>query len=876
MTEQNNDIFEIFPWHKNFDTGIEIIDEQHRVLVDILNKLAAHLANRSDNFILNEIFDELADYADYHFQTEGKIWEAAFKDDIWFTSHEKTHDSFITEVLDLKKEDKKKPLNDVILDVVSFLTKWLAYHILDTDKRMAIALKLINSGSTIEEAKERSNKEMSGSMQVLINTVLAMYDNLSSRTMELMREKALRKQAEAALTLSEERWSFILEGGSAGVWDWNIEQQDASHHQENDSFFSHSDDISLETGHETNIHPDDIDRVKADFQAHLEGKTDFYINKHRVLRNNHWYWVLSRGKVVSRDEFGHAQRMVGTNTDVTEHELAMLIYRYSTQGMFITDSYNKIISINPAFTIITGYLEADVLDKNPSCLASGKHDANFFQQMWHSINTKGNWEGEIWNRRKNGEIYPETLSINRVTDDDGFMDHHLALFTDITDKKKADELIYEHANYDPLTKLANRYLFKQNLQHEIYKSIRSKLRLALLFIDLDHFKDVNDANGHDVGDRLLIEVAQRISSCVRMTDAVARLGGDEYTVILTDLRDTHIIERITLEIIDSLQQPFQIDDCQVYISASIGITIYPDDASEIVSMLKYADQAMYKAKSQGRNCYSFFNKAMQEEALALQKLTKALRAAISENQLEVYYQPIIERKTGNIYKAEALLRWNHPKHGMISPAEFIPLAEKSGLIIEIGDWVFRQVAQQLKIWIKKFGPDFQISINKSPIQFQPKHNHTGWLTYLSLLGLSGKNLTVEITEGLLLEDDAKIMEQLVEFHEAGVQISIDDFGTGYSSLSYIKKFDIDYLKIDQSFIRSLTSESEDMAIPEAIIVMAHKLGLKVIAEGVETEHQLQLLTQAGCDYLQGYLFSKPISAGNFEQMLLSYEPRILD
>lgn len=454
-------------------------------------------------------------------------------------------------------------------------------------------------------------------------------------------------------------------------------------------------------------------------------------------------------------------------------------------------------------------------------------------------------------------------------DESGFLNHHLALFTDITEQKKADKTIFNQANYDPLTKLPNRFFFQHKLQDEIYKSNRSSLPLALLFIDLDNFKQVNDTNGHDVGDKLLIEAARRITGAVRDTDTVSRLGGDEYTIILTNLEDLHVTERITQKILDALQEPFLIDNYQLYISASIGITINPDDARDVTSMLKYADQAMYKAKEKGRNCYSYFTQSMQDDALRRETLTKALRNAIENKQLVVHYQPIINCQNGKIDKAEALLRWNHPTLGSISPTDFIPIAEESGLITEIGNWVFEQVTNQLTSWTQNYNKDFQISINKSPAQFQSEAGTLSWENRLANLGLSGKNIAIEITEGLLLENDSKVEKQLLQYRDAGIQVSIDDFGTGYSSLAYLNKFDIDYLKIDRSFIKNITTESNALSLSEAIIVMAHKLGLKVVAEGVETEQQFQLLKKAGCDFLQGYLFSKAIPATEFEQSQLS-------
>ena len=445
--------FEIFPWNKNFETGIELIDEQHKQLVHILNKLAAHLANRSDEVVLNDIFDELANYADYHFKTEEEIWSGYFDGDEWYEKHEKTHRSFIGDVLALKENKDEKALDDVVYDIVSFLSKWLAYHILDTDKRMAKAVQALESGATMPEAKIRANDEMSGSMKVLVQTVLSMYDSLSTRTLDLMREKSLRKQAESALSKSEERWKFVLDGGSEDVWDWDIENDKLDKSVGGITIFEITGNKLADAEKDGAIHPADRERVKADFQAHLDGKTEFYNNKHRVLRENgSWSWVLSRGKVVSRDKDGRALRMVGTHSDITERELATLIYKNSAQAMLVADMNNNIISINPSFTSITGYREEDLIGKNPNFIKSGRHDGPFYKEMWDTINTKGVWSGEIWNRRKNGEVYPEILTINTVKNEQGQTDHYLALFNDISSEKK----------YEAERKKQEEYLLQQS------------------------------------------------------------------------------------------------------------------------------------------------------------------------------------------------------------------------------------------------------------------------------------------------------------------------------------------------------------------------------------------------------------------------------
>lgn len=445
----------------------------------------------------------------------------------------------------------------------------------------------------------------------------------------------------------------------------------------------------------------------------------------------------------------------------------------------------------------------------------------------------------------------------------------LGITRDISEKKANDELIWKQANFDALTGLPNRRMFHDRLEQEMKKSTRAGLPLALMFIDLDHFKEVNDTLGHDQGDLLLIEAARRIKECVRDTDTVARLGGDEFTVILPMLEEVASIERIAQSIIDKLMQGFVLNGEAAFVSASIGITLYPDDTNQIEMLLKNADQAMYVAKNAGRNRYRYFTHELQEAAQTRMRLTNDLRNALAQNQFRVYYQPIVEMATGQIHKAEALIRWLHPQRGMVSPVQFIPLAEESGLINQIGDWVFHETSRQVKHWRATHAPLFQISVNKSPVQFRQQNLdcHDDWLAQLKALSLHGQSISIEITEGVLLNAESDIQEKLYAFRDAGVQVAIDDFGTGYSSLAYLKKFDIDYLKIDQTFVSNLENDTDDLVLCEAIIVMAHKLGLKVIAEGVETEQQREILARAGCDYAQGFLYSKAVPPEEFELLL---------
>lgn len=550
-----------------------------------------------------------------------------------------------------------------------------------------------------------------------------------------------------------------------------------------------------------------------------------------------------------------------------EMQLASSVYQASGEAMFVTDEKNRIVAVNPAFTRLTGYSATEIIGQDPKILSSGKNLPSTYKAMWLALQSTGHWQGEIWNKRKNGEEYAEWLTINTIRGEDGLVHRRIALFSDITEMKHAEEVIWQQANYDTLTNLPNRRLFRDRLQHEIGRAQRNAGALAILFVDLDRFKEVNDTLGQTMGDRLLVEMAQRISGCVRESDTVARLGADEFTVMLQNLPDPSMVEQIAHCIQTALAQPFRLGEEAIYLSASIGITLFPDDAQDVEGLLRNAESAMHTAKEAGRNTISWFTMEMQLGAQIRRELTRDLRNAITSGQFEVYYQPIVTLPGGATVKAEALIRWHHPERGMVSPGVFIPLAEEVGLIEEIGDWVFRSVVAQSKRWMDEGLENFQISVNKSPRQFATGNEEDIWLDHLAQAGLPAGRIVIEITEGLLLEDRPEVAVKLNRYREAGVEIAIDDFGTGYSALSYLQKFAIDYLKIDRSFIKDLTTDKQDRALADAIVVMAHKLGLKVVAEGVETAEQRDCLIAWGCDYAQGFYYSKPVPAPEFEALL---------
>ncbi|MCE7915128.1 MAG: EAL domain-containing protein [Nitrosomonas sp. PRO4] len=592
----------------------------------------------------------------------------------------------------------------------------------------------------------------------------------------------------------------------------------------------------------------------------------------RQLVEDALYFVSSRQPLTAfaSNPDDRGQEVVKLEQAFDSMLLVEAIYQNSSEAILITDENNSIKQINPAFTRLIGYELHEVIGKNPRIFISSCHDKAFYQSMSRELQNNNHWQGEIWAQHKNGSIRVGWLTIHAMLRSHGGIRGYVSQFIDITERKQKEDLILFQSNFDQLTMLPNRILFRDRLDQETKKSHRNGQLLGVIFLDLDHFKDINDTLGHTAGDQLLQEVGQRIKSCVRDTDTVARLGGDEFAIIIPNIEIREHIEKIVRHIIHELDAPYNLLDDQVdyHISTSIGIAFYPEDGMDIGSLMKYADQAMYAAKHAGRDRYCFFTPALQHKASEKMILTNDLRKALARNELHVYYQPILDLSRRSIIKAEALLRWKHPYRGMIGPHTFIPLAEESGLIVKIGEWVFNQSIAHIQQWRDRLGTLIQVSINKSPVQFQVS-DESGWCEKLTHVGLPGDCINVEITEGLLLKSSLAVQNFLLQFRNKGIQVSIDDFGTGFASLSYLKEFDIDYIKIDRSFISNLSENPIDRALVEAIIMMAHKLDIKTIAEGVETEEQQNLLIGFGCDYVQGFLYSPPVPIEEFEKLIMS-------
>lgn len=1188
-TENNSSVkaIEIFPWNDNFNTGIDKIDEQHRRLAQLLNMLASHIAFQSDIPALNTIFDELADYAVYHFETEEGIWHEYLAEDPLESAHKQVHSSFITHVLKLKSECGTKPADQVIEDVLAFLTRWLAAHILETDRYMALVVLAIQSGMPLESAKRQAGDQMRGATRALIDIILSIYESLTANTLHLMRDIAVRHRTDEVLRISEERLRLALGAANQGWFDLNVQTDEISVSPEYvrmigfepENFHSSFDEWKK------SLHPDDRENLLKSFNECLETGGPMTLEYRRSNRNGEWQWISSVGKVVEWDQNHNPLRMIGIHTDISAHKQAQrrierLTQLYATlssineaivhldanaaepvtqlyrdvcriavekggiqlawighlnpqnglieplvwygenaeylQGLVISanadrpegcgptgtafrenhtffvddfsvnpatqvwklraspfswgssaalpircadkpcavmtlyqsaitvwdedarmlvneiarelsfaldllkikaqkeqseiaireseaflresqriaglgsyvldigaglwkssavldqlfgidESYERTVEgweslihpddrammdnyfkdevlgqgkefkkeyriirqldksvrrmyglgklefndqgvplrmvgtiqdvtemkqiedtmrklslaveqspnsivitdlkanieyVNATFTRVTGYTLNEVQGLNPHILQSGKTPKAVYDDMWAHLTRGDSWQGEFVNRRKDGSEYSESVMITPVKQEGGQITNYLAVKQDITEKKLIEARIEQLAHFDQLTGLPNREQMNVRFKYALNLAQRSGEALSVLFLDLDRFKNINDTLGHTTGDRLLIEMANRIRHVLREEDTVSRLGGDEFILILPNTDETGVAH-VANKLLEAIARPCQIGQHELVTTVSIGIAIFPADGCDFETLMKNADAAMYRVKQDKRNAYRFFTQEMQAHSARIMQLSNAMRHALARNEFQLYYQPQISIE-GHIVGAEALLRWQHPELGMISPAEFIPIAEDSGQIIQIGEWVLRTATRQLKDWMAGGLPAMVMAVNLSSVQFR-QPNITSVITgVLDEVGLPHEYLELELTEAMAMDDPRSAIEVMDKLHETGVRMSIDDFGTGYSSLSYLKKFKVYKLKIDQSFVRDITVDPDDKAIVTAIIHMASSLGIRTIAEGVETAGQLAFLRLQGCDEVQGFYFSRPLIAAQFE------------
>jgi len=687
-------------------------------------------------------------------------------------------------------------------------------------------------------------------------------------TLYIVRQYHVRRRQRIAVSESEERLKLTLWSSGDELWDWDVYRGQVYRSNTWGTLDFPQDDIRTSSAYDANIHPHDLKRVQDALKEHLDGKTDFYEIAYRTKTfTNTWLWILDRGKVVQRDHNNEPIRMTGTLKDIQhlkDAEEQLNLFKRSieniSEGVFITDTKFRFISVNNAYCTYTGETRDQAL---ATYLYFHQYPEAFTEEIKKTLRSRGNWSGEVESSRVNGERYEIELNIDAVHDDDGRISHFVGVFSDITSRKSTEKELLKLANSDPLTELPNRSFFQASHSN----LVRRATPHALLCLDMDNFKKINDSLGHQTGDILIKQIAKRIQ---RMTDSNStcyRLGGDEFSILMEDFSDIHTITHFAQSILNTLSRPFIINKQEFVLGASIGIALFPEDGSSPQELLKNADTAMYFAKNNGGNSYQFFSGEMNQNAVRQLQIENLIRQGIKDNLFTVYYQPKVDITTGKLVSMEALVRFEHPNKGIVSPGQFIPLAEQTGQIIEIGEQVLRKACEDTKRWVSEGLFSGRVAVNISAKQFELPDLDDRIENVLRQVGLSPLHLECEITEGTLMENPEEGLRMMQRLRDRGIHLALDDFGTGYSSLAYLKKFPLNTLKIDKAFIDDIANSNVDRHMAAAIINIAHNLGLKVVAEGVEYEEQLNILRRYDCEMLQGYLYSKPLNAERFEKLL---------
>ena len=688
------------------------------------------------------------------------------------------------------------------------------------------------------------------------------------------RTRAL-KQSNKELSATSERLRLALDASNIGLWDWDL-STGANYHTnfhrllgyESEYFRNFFGDL------QQLIHPDDFPAVQNAMVAHFRGDTPRYHAIYRLRHaRGHWCWIEDDGQVVERGEDGHARRMIGTRRDITttreaqeQLRLAATVFENAPEGIFILDPDFRFLAVNARFEEITGYQENEVLGQTPASTGNTQGNRDTYRTITRALLRHGFWAGEIDERRRSGESFPEWVQVSVVLDEKQQVIRYVGMLTDLTSRKEAEERVQFLSNYDRLTGLPNRTLFHERLQKALTLARLNQGSLALMVIDLDRFKPINESLGHDIGDRLLKLAAERICASGVNAENLARIGADEFTLMVEPSADADLGE-LSQKIINMMRKPFLIGGHELLLGASIGISVFPDNAKEAQAMINQAEIATHQAKRSGGNNYQFYRSGMQMASVEQVALETSLRKAIFKNEFVVHYQPKMNLADNSIAAVEALVRWQHPTMGLLPPSAFIPLAEESGLIAAIGELVLERTCRQAHQWYRHGLGDIRVSVNLSAHQFRKGNLVEVVDRILTLTELPAHLLELELTESLIMEDMDQNIALLEQLRERGVGLSLDDFGTGYSSLSYLKRFPVDTLKIDRDFITDLDHSPDDAAITHAIIEMAHSLSMSVVAEGVETHQHLQILRDMGCDSVQGYLISKPLAEPQLIELL---------
>lgn len=679
-----------------------------------------------------------------------------------------------------------------------------------------------------------------------------------------------RRHTEQALRDSEQRLARVLEGSDQGYWDWNLKTNafQVSARWETMLGFEPG-EMRVDTVHWPElVHPDDFPLALESIERHLSGQASSHEAEFRCkTKDGGWRWILTRGSIVSRADDGSPIMMSGTHTDITERkqfELAQreaaVVFENSYEAIMVANADGRITKVNPAFTRITGYEESEVTGCSPRILSSDHHDAQFYDELWDSLDQNGFWRGEVWNRRKNGEIFASLESISAVRDVKGQIRNYVSVFADISQLKAHEIELDRVANYDSLTELPNRRLLSDRLNQSILRAARSGKSMVVCFLDLDGFKVINDQYGHSTGDQLLVRVAEQLKLILRADDTLARLGGDEFVILLSEVASPEECTLILDRILQTVRHPVVTNEHQVSISASIGVSLYPADNADPDTLLRHADQAMYLAKQAGKNRYQLFDPENDRIAQNHRDFLDQLRQALKREEFVLFYQPKVDLVNGEVIGAEALIRWQHPERGLLPPAEFLPHLHGSELEQAFGEWVIETALSQMEAWAAA-GLQIKVSVNVSA-------NHLLQSDFSARLGLSlsrhptikPKDLELEVLETAAIGDMKQAVEILQQCMALGVSFSLDDFGTGYSSLTYLRKLPVNTLKIDQSFVRDMLTDSDDLGIVQGVIQLASTFERQVIAEGVETLEHGAVLRQMGCRFVQGYGIAKPMPA----------------
>jgi diguanylate cyclase (GGDEF)-like protein/PAS domain S-box-containing protein len=696
---------------------------------------------------------------------------------------------------------------------------------------------------------------------------------LESRVAQRSRELDVVNQA---LSKSEARLALALKASELGLWDWNLETDEVHHTQLKELFGIEPEFVTAMLSHlKPRLHPQDLPPLRRALVEHLKGRTEDYQIEYRVRHGDgHWVWIEDRGRAVERGANGRVIRMVGTRRDISvskgleeQRRLAATVFEAASEGIVIFDPDYALIAVNQAFSRVTGYQIDDLLGRNVVELPCSRDARRHYSAIHQALEQQGSWQGELVEARKNGELYPQWLQLNVVRDTRGNVSHIVGFFADLSARRESEERMRYLTHYDELTGLANRSLFRERL-HEAHQRVRQGGRsLALLHINLDRFKLLNDSLGHEVADQMLQKIARRLVNALPEADTIARLSGDEFAVLFDAYGNLSSLARVATRLSTKLRLPLTVEGHELVVSASMGISMLPDNAREISALVSQSNMAMQHAKHLGGNNFQFYTDSLQASTLERLQLENQLRKAIEEKQLKVFYQPKLCLATGRLNAAEALVRWDHPTMGQVPPGDFIGVAEEVGLIGAIGEFVLRQACWQACEWQRQGLEPIRVSVNLSVHQLRQGKLVSLVRQVLEETGLAPHYLELELTESQLLDNVEHIIVTFQQLRDLGVKLAIDDFGTGYSSLSYLKRIPVDYVKIDQAFIRGLGEGGEDAAITRAIIAMAHGLSLKVVAEGVETAEQLAFLEAESCDEVQGYLISRPMEAFKLASLL---------